>query len=292
MKKLIFPVLILAIALGVFALDKYMDRRAEQEVKRVFKELGVEGEYEEVDYLLLKNQILVKNFRIRDKEGEFFASELLIKKFSEDGVDIEYKGIKVSEDDKLSEDFRSLGYKDFSLDGGVKVDIDKEKGAVEVSKAFAELKDGFRIEMSLRLEGIDIDFWKDLDPQSEINPFLLMAQLSEIKLIYAKFLFADLGIKRRLLEAGARKEGMSYREFKRKLIKELNRDILKAKSAEEARLLMNFKKFLEEGKEIKIEIKPQRGLSLGKALTTLMFTPQDKVFKRALALFNVKAEVN
>ncbi len=289
MKKL--AVLLVLAVVGYFVLDWYLDKKAEEEVDRTIKELNLQGDYEEVDYAPLKNEILIKNLRLRDSEGELFAREVVVREFSEGNIDLEYKDLEVGGDDKLSEDFRGLGYERVRFNGGLKLKVYEEQGVLELKRAYLKLHEGFELNLSLKLTNIDTEFWKNMDKETETNPFFLIGQLSDIRLSSMEFTFLDMGIKERILRREAREKGLPYEEYREEVLGRINRDIIRSKSELEREFLQNLKNFIADGKSVKITANPERGVSFGKLFTLFMFAKEGDGLSRAIRLLNLKLEV-
>ncbi len=292
MKKLL-PILLILLLVLYFAYDRYMDRKVGEEVDKTLSSLNLKGSYEEVDYSPLSGEVRIRNLSLLNDEGEesLRVSELVVREFSDRTVDISYRGLKLEDEEKLPQELRKDKYRENLIDGEILLHIQKQEGVLELKKLSLVVRDGFELKLGLRLSNVDMDFWQSLSKQEEVNPFLLMNQIGDTRFSYASLSFIDMGAKEKVLQEEAYNRGMKPEEYKRHIIKEIERDIESSDDELERIVLEKLKEFIQKGKELHITAKPEREISVGKILTTFAFTREDLLLRRMVKLLNIEIEV-
>jgi len=251
---------VLALIVAYFAYYSYMDKKAKETVERFFsRTLKKTGEvsYGKVDYKPLSGETVIEKVRYKDRNGEELSIDrIIIRKLTDTEGEFLFRGVRPLKRRSLLEEY---GYKDPHFNLFISYETEPEKRLFRLNHLSVNYPQAFEVNLSLTLGNYDHSFWKTValsDRPSEEMSFQVLSELGSLKLNSLEVLYLDKGLKRRVIEKEAQKRGKTYEEFKKELIKQIHQAKARVDSQFERNLLDAFEKFIKEGKEIKLVIKP------------------------------------
>ncbi len=275
MKRLAFVFLALVVVglLGFGALQLYVNKKAEEQIRSFAKDIDAEIELEKVSKNLFTGEVTVKGLVIKTTGGVTKAQEVVVKDISPKSLDVEIKGIRGEDEDfaELESDLRKLGYEQVSFNAGLKAFLDKEVQRLQLERFYWELPEGFRVFLSADLLNVDADLLKKLFKNNrELSQEELLRvayALSDIKVRGLVIEFTDEGLITRAIETRASQEGKSPEEVKKEVV-----DALEKEFPQE--IADPFKKLIQKGGSVVITSDPNRTFKVGEFLLVTVMSFQ------------------
>ncbi len=275
MKRLAFVFLALVVVglLGFGALQLYVNKKAEEQIRSFAKDIDAEIELEKVSKNLFTGEVTVKGLVIKTTGGVTKAQEVVVKDISPKSLDVEIKGIRGEDEDfaELESDLRKLGYEQVSFNAGLKAFLDKEVQRLQLERFYWELPEGFRVFLSADLLNVDADLLKKLFKNNrELSQEELLRvayALSDIKVRGLVVKFTDKGLITRAIEAHASQKGKSPEEVKKEVV-----DALEKEFPQE--IADPFKKLIQKGGSVVITSDPNRTFKVGEFLLVTVMSLQ------------------
>ncbi len=277
MKSKVFLGLLILLVILVFAVDRYADMRAEEEVKNILSRLELSGaSFEGVDYRLLSGEVVVERLRIPSKGGTTEIERLTVREYGNDRMVLFAEGIR-GERDELERDMKELGYTDPYMNFYLDARMDRDSKNLTVEDMSFEVPEAFRVSLSFSAGNITPDLITDLitfngEDREELN--YLVGRMAEIRFGHLKATFSDMGLRERLFEQKARKEGKTPEEVKEEILSSLEE---RATASEEGKeFLSSFRGFIRDGGSIGIAVKPVGELTMQELIYALFLSVQMK----------------
>ncbi|HIP42668.1 MAG TPA: hypothetical protein EYG91_01875 [Aquifex aeolicus] len=267
MKKILIALgAVIALIVGFKFYDIFMDKKAQGEVEKflskTFRKTG-DVQYTSVDYNPFTQEITVEGIYYRAKSGESYRiGKVVIKEFSGTSADFSLYDIEpLSSDEKFF--LKKYGYETQKFNIEASYNILPEQNTFLIKKLRLDYPDAFSITISVEIGNYDHKFWKYYLQKKEItdkDSFEILSEMGSLKLLSARFYYKDKGLKEKVLEVEAKEKGLSPEEFKNQLIKDLEKGRKFAKNEFDLQLYDAAIKFLKEGKEVIIDIKPRKSV--------------------------------
>ena len=291
MKRLAFVLVALVVLglLGLGALQLYVNKKAEEEIRAFAKDIDAEIDLEKVSKNLFTGEVTVKGLVVRTPEGVTRAQEVVVRDISPKSLDVEIKGIRGEDEDfaELENDLKKLGYKQVSFNAGLKALFDKDVQRLQLERFYWEFPEGFRIFLSADLLNVDAEQLKKLFKSNrELSQEEILKAayaLSDIKVRGLTLKFTDEGIISRTIEARASREGRSPEEIKKELIDALEREFPKE-------IADPFKRLLQKGGSIVISSDPNRTFKVGEFLLVTIMSLQTGDLSQLKSSLGLKIE--
>lgn len=257
---------VIALIVGFKFYDIFMDKKAQKEVERFLsKTLRKTGDvqYTSVDYNPFTQEITVEGIYYKAKSGESYRiGKVVIREFSETSADFSLYNIEpLDSNEKFF--LEKYGYENQKFNIEASYSISPEQNTFLLRKLSLDYPNAFSITISVEIGNYDHKFWKYYLQKKEItdkDSLEVLSEMGSLKLLNARFYYKDKGLKERVLEVEAKENGLSPEEFKNQLIKELEKDRKLAKNEFDIQLYDAAIKFLKEGREVIIDIKPKKSV--------------------------------
>jgi hypothetical protein len=273
------------------AVEVYLDRRAEEEVERVFERLNLKGKatYGEVDYSLIEVTLEIKEVTVSTPKGPARIKSVKVLRQTENDLEVAFGGIKPAGED-FEREMNSLGIEDPRLNMYIDASISDEERRLKVRKIMIEMPEAFRLEFSLDLENITSDLLRELASYDEENREELQrlsGKIARVRVKGFRIVLRDLGLRERLLEKEARDKNKSKDEVIKEIIESLEESKSGAKSEFEKRLIDSVSEFIRKGGAISLTLSPDSPPELQELIFTLMLSAQTKDMRPFVQRFNV-----
>ncbi len=265
MKKIIIPVvIIIGIAVGIIALDEYMERK----VKKIIDEFAKSGnmEYEDVDFSLIDRNIIIKKLFIHEEGNTLLAEEVIVYRYEDIfNFVILMKDLKMVEGPRKEQYirtlnfFKELDYKDTRVDLYIDMEANKKENRASVKSFKLIIHPAFSLEFFADLGNFDPNFWKKIYEKKELTEeemVEIMSELGSLKIFRIGFSYEDRDFRERFISYLAKDKGLTPEEFKEKIKKSLDETISRTDNPSHRKVLSDIKYFIEKGKFIKISIEP------------------------------------
>ncbi len=304
MKKIIIPVvIIIGIAVGIIALDKYMERKVKKIIDD-FAKSGEDIEYEDVDFSLIDRNIRIKKLFIHNEGNTFLAEEVIVYRYEDPfNFVILMKDLKVVEGTnkkeylKILNFFKELDYKDTRFDLYIDMEANKKENKASIKSFKLIVHPAFSLDFFADVGNFDPSFWEKIDEKKELTEeemVGMMSELGSLKLFRIGFSYEDRDFRDRFIKYLAKDERLTPEEFKTKIKKSLDETMSKTDNPSHRKVLNDIKYFIEKGKFIKISIEPVKPMKFQDIAIYIAFAmeqeekdPTDII----LNLFKVKSEV-
>lgn len=275
MKSKVFLGLLILLVIMVFAVDRYADMRVEEGVRNFLSRLELSGaSYEEVDYRLLSGEVVVEKLRLPSEKGTTEIEKLTLREYGSDKVVLIAEGIR-GEQDKLDKDLKELGYTDPYMNFYLSARMDRNSKNLTVEDMSFEVPEAFRLSLSFSAGNITSDLITDLitfdgEDREELN--YLVGRMAEIRFGHLKATFSDMGLRERLFEQKADKEGKTPEEIKGEILASLKGQVPSSETGRE--ILRSFEGFIKEGGSIGVSVKPVGELTMQELIYALFLSVQ------------------
>ncbi len=305
MKRIIIPVVLIIgiIIIGIFAFDKYMERK----VKKIIDDFAKSGEdiqYEDVDFSLIDRNIRIKKLFIHNEGDTFLVEEVIVYRYEDlFNFVILMKDLKMVEGPRKEQYikalnfFKELDYKDTRFDLYIDMEVNKKENKASIKSFKLIVHPAFSLEFFADIGNFDPSFWKKIFGKKELTEEEVIEAMSEfgsLKLFRIGFSYENRDFRDRFIKYLAKDEGLTPEEFKAKIKKSLDETISKTDSPSHRKVLSDIKYFIEKGKFIKISIEPVKPMKFQDiALYTAFALEQGKrnPGTTLLNLFKVESEV-
>ena len=278
MKKYLVGLIVLII-LGIFAFDLYMDKKAEEKVKKYLKNFEY-AKYENVNYALLSGDIEINKLYIKDKDTYIKAEKILVKDFGPEEYYLKFFGIEDKDLKKFSKELENLGFKNVKFNASFKC-ILKENTINCPGNSFEAYK-VFKTSVGFSFSNVDFNFWKTYLNKKEYtqeDTAKFVNEFEKINFVYFKFRYEDYGLKERYIEKLAKDSGISKDKMKKEIIKEIESKLKKARTKVSKTILEEVKKFIENERSriFEIELKPDNPVKLRFIIIKLLTSEENEL---------------
>ncbi len=304
MKKIIIPVVIIIciIIIGIFALDKYMERK----VKKIIDDFTKSGdvEYEDVEFSLIDRNIRIKKLFIHNEENTFLAEEVIVYRYDDPfNFVILMKDLKVVEGQnkkeylKILNFFKELDYKDTRFDLYIDMEANKKENKASIKSFKLIVHPAFSLDFFVDVGNFDPSFWEKIDEKKELTEeemVGMMSELGSLKLFRIGFSYEDRDFRDRFIKYLAKDKGLTPEEFKANIKKSLDETMSKTDNPSHRKVLSDIKYFIEKGKFIKISVEPVKPMKFQDIAIYAAFAMEQEEKDPVdiiLNLFKVKSEV-
>lgn len=290
--------LILVVLFVFGALQIYTNRKAEESLRTILSEFGIERpSYRSVRYSLLNGRTEVNGLLIKGDGGETYIDKLIITKLTDTDLEFTARGIRGKDKAfrEFERDMRELGYERASFNLHLSASLYEDTKELMVRDISLELPSALLLKLKFKLLGIDRKLMKELqdlegNKDDREKTARIANRLRRVFLEELTFKLTDYGLIKRLLEKEAKDKKTTPDELKREILRELNSTVARNSSELERSIARSVSALIERGGTLVVNARPSKPVRFDELVVYTLMGLQTKDFSALVRKLNISVK--